>query len=202
MHCSPSADARDLPAATIRAVAATLLGVLAMVSFAQSDPAPGPGFTILSASTRLIEGVHRLDANIDFAFSADAIEAMHNGVAVTVSVDMEVLEPGTLWDRGVASVQARYRIQVHALSRKYLVRNQSTGETSTYRSFEEMTGGLGRIEGFPLLDDQVLDKGAQYSVRMRARLDIESLPTPLRLLAYFRSAWRLSSEWVRWPLQR
>lgn len=181
---------------------AALLSLLAIMSIAVAKPGVEPGFTIRSAATRLVDGVHRLDAIIGFNFSAEAVEAMHNGVAVTVSVDMEVLELGRLWDQGVAAVQARYRIQVHALSRQYLVRNMSTGQTSTHASFEEMVDGLGRIAGFPLLDDQVLEKDAAYRVRIRARLDIESLPTPLRLLAYFRSAWRLSSEWSTWPLER
>jgi hypothetical protein len=65
-----------------------------------------------------------------------------------------------------------------------------------------MVDGVGQIEGFPLLDDQVLEPDTDYRVRIRASLDIESLPTPLRLLAYFRSAWRLTSEWSTWPLQR
>ena len=39
-------------------------------------------------------------------------------------------------------------------------------------------------------------------VRVRAVLEIESLPTPLRLAAYFNPAWRLSSDWLSWPLQR
>ena len=183
-------------------MAAALLSVLAIVSIAASRPVTEPGFTIRSAATRLVDGVHRLDASIGFNFSPEAVEAMHNGVAMTVSVDMEVVEPGTLWDRGVAEVHAHYRIQVHTLSRQYLVRNLSTGQTATYRSFEEMVDGVGQIEGFPLLDDQVLEPDTDYRVRIRASLDIESLPTPLRLLAYFRSAWRLSSEWSTWPLQR
>lgn len=202
MHCSSSADARDQPTATSRVIAAALLSVLAVLSIAASRAVTEPGFTIHGASTRLVEGVHRLDASIGFNFSAEAIEAMHNGVAMTVSVDMEVLELGRLWDRAVATVQARYRIQVHALSRQYLVRSMSTGETSTYPSYQEMIDALGEIDGFPLLDDHVLEDDAGYRVRVRANLDIESLPTPLRLLAYFQSAWRLSSEWRSWPLQR
>ena len=48
----------------------------------------------------------------------------------------------------------------------------------------------------------VLEPDEQYRVRLRASLERESLPTPLRLLAYFSSSWRLSSDWTTWPLQR
>ena len=125
-----------------------------------------------------------------------------NGVAITVAVQMQVLELSRLWDSAVAEVNARYRIQAHALSRQYLVKNLSTGEVSTYRDFEEMVTELGRIRDFPLLDDAVLEEAEQYRVRLRATLDLESLPTPLRLVAYFKPSWRLSSEWTTWALER
>jgi len=39
-------------------------------------------------------------------------------------------------------------------------------------------------------------------VRLRCSLDIESLPTPVRLLAYVSSAWDMDNEWYQWPLVR
>jgi len=35
---------------------------------------------------------------------------------------------------------------------------------------------------------------------VRAVLDTERLPGPLRLLAFWRRDWSLGSEWYRWPL--
>jgi hypothetical protein len=164
--------------------------------------ATGPGFKVRAATTQLVDGVHRLDARVDFDFSGEALDAMENGVAITVAVQMQVLQLSRLWDSAVAEVTARYRIQAHALSRQYLVKNLSTGEVSTYRDFDEMLAELGRIRDFPLLDDAVLEDSEQYRVRLRATLDIESLPTPLRLVAYFKPSWRLSSEWKTWALER
>jgi hypothetical protein len=182
--------------------AATGLALLLCVGAALGKPASAAGFQVRSAETRLVDGVHLLDARIDFDFSDEATEAMRSGVALTVSVEMQVLRLSPVWDRRVAGVTARYRIQAHALSRQYLVRNLSTGETTTYRSFDEMVDRIGRIDEFPLLDDHVLVEDADYRARIRASLDLESLPTPLRLLAYFKPSWRLSSEWTSWPLQR
>jgi hypothetical protein len=115
---------------------------------------------------------------------------------------MQVLQINRVWDRNVATVKALYRIQSHALSRHYVVRDLSTGESTTYPSFDEMASRLGQIDGLPLLDDHVLEPNEQYRVRLRASLERESLPTPLRLLAYFNSSWRLSSDWTTWLLQR
>jgi hypothetical protein len=51
----------------------------------------------------------------------------------------------------------------------------------------------------------MLDKGLLIPMSvMKARcgpgLDIDALPTPLRLLAYLSDDWRLASEWYTWPL--
>ncbi len=202
MHCSPSADGRVRTGRAHRAAIALLVGLLACNALAADPHESEPGFTVRSANTRLVNGVHRVRASIAFNFSEEAVDAMQNGVAVTVAVEMQVLQVGRLLDRKVASVAARYRIQVHALSHQFFAKNLSTGETATYRSIEEMSEQLGTIDDFPLLDDHVLHDDESYRVRIRATLDIDSLPTPLRLLAYFRSSWRLTSDWTSWPLQR
>ena len=44
--------------------------------------------------------------------------------------------------------------------------------------------------------------GRRYAVRLRGRLDIEALPTPVRLLAYVSSAWDMDSDWYKWRLAR
>ncbi len=201
MLCSSSAEFGSAPGSWRRA-AALAVAFLSCAGAASAPPSDAPGFEVRSVETHVVGGVHQVDARIDFDFSDEIAEAMMNGVAITVAVEMQVLELSRLWDRQVAQVQARYQIQAHALSRQYLVRNLSTGETATYRSFEEMVERLGTIRDFPLLDDEVLEDGQEYRGRIRANLVLESLPTPLRLLAYFKPSWRLSSEWKTWPLAR
>ena len=199
MHCSSSADALPPPVIGRAALSAAFTGLLLFAAAALADDS---GFIIEEAQTSLVDGVHRLNARIALRFSPEAIEAMENGVGMTVAVQSEVLAIKPVLDRTVARVDARYRIQVHALSRQFTLRNLSTGEASSYRDLEEMSRALGDIQDFPLLDDHVLDADQRYRVRVRAVLEIESLPTPLRLAAYFKSAWRLSSDWLSWPLQR
>lgn len=200
MHCSPSADPRfpqcGRESLRIVTVVSTII-CLTFFCFAASAE-----FKVVNASTRLTDGVYRVYADIAFDFSEEALEAMRNGVALTVSIDMQVLKVNRVLDLQVATVKAQYRIQKHALSRQFVVTDLSTGESTTYPSFTEMTAQLGRIDGLPLLDDHVLSPSAKYRVRLRATLERESLPTPLRLLAYFSRAWRLSSDWTTWPLRR
>ena len=59
---------------------------------------------------------------------------------------------------------------------------------------------LGQINNLPLIDARLLNPELRYQVKVRAHLDIESLPAPMRPLAYISSDWQLDSDWVSWPL--
>lgn len=166
------------------------------------------GFDIRNARTELVDGVYLLDADISFVFSEEALEAIENGVPVTIVLEMQVLRQRGLvwdnmwWDKEVAGLQAKLRIETRPLSKTYLVRNLNSGETRVFGSFDELIQGLGRIRNFPLLDEHLLGDDGNYYLRLRALLDIESLPSPMRPWAYLSSLWRLESDWYEWPLER
>jgi hypothetical protein len=58
------------------------------------------------------------------------------------------------------------------------------------------------VHNYPVLDYALMRNDESYSVRLRGSLDIEALPTPVRLLAYISSAWDMDSEWYQWQLAR
>ena len=43
-------------------------------------------------------------------------------------------------------------------------------------------------------------KQDEYTLAIRAKLDIEALPAPLRPVAYVSPSWRMSSGWYEWNL--
>ena len=53
----------------------------------------------------------------------------------------------------------------------------------------------------PLLDASLLEDDREYRLRLRAFLDQEKFPGPLRLLAFWRRDWSLASDWYTWPLR-
>ncbi len=202
MHCSPSADLRPPPARTYKWLVACSLALMAFEPAVCAPVSAEPGFTVRSAEVRLESGVYFLDAKIVFEFSAEAVEAMDNGVTLTVLIDVEVFRQRTLWDKKILSRQSRINVGVHALSKKYVMKKLDTGEIHTYGSVEEMAAVLGNIERLPLFEAAGIDTEDKYAARVRARLDIEALPSPLRPLAYVSQAWRLTSDWYELPLVR
>jgi hypothetical protein len=158
-------------------------------------------FQVRRVQTRLENEVYRLDADIALRLSGDAREALENGVPLTIDLSIQVLRPRWLvWDERIAALKQSYRLRYHALSQQYLVTNLNTGIQQTFTSRGSALKAIGTLRDFPMLDRRLLKVGESYAARLRARLDIESLPVPLRPLAYLSSEWRLSSEWYEWPL--
>ena len=161
------------------------------------------GIEVRRAETRVVNDVYLLDADVDFRFSDDALEALDNGVTLTVVMDMQVIRTrAMMWDERVARVVSRRELRVHPLSNNYILNNLNAGSVRTFRSLEAATSALGTLRNFPMLDAHLLQQDQSYSVRLRARLDIEALPAPLRPLAYLSSRWRLKSAWYTWPIRR
>lgn len=161
------------------------------------------GFQVSEARTELVNGVYLLDAQIAFTFSADSLEALENGVALTVLVEMDIVETRPfIWDKRLARLSSRHQLQRHALSNRYVLTNLNTGASRSFRKLRGAMIALGTLERFPMLDSHLLESGNEYTLRVRARLDIEALPAPLRPLAYLSSLWRRNDDWSTWPIER
>ena len=200
----PRWQSLEFTACAARQLFRLALGVAALVPAAvhagPSAPAGG-AFVVEHATLRPAGGAYVVDARIDFAFSEDNLEAMRNGVALTVIVDIEVRrERGQWWDETLAARQLRYRIETNVLTGRYRIRNIG-GRARNYRSLEEMTESLGRVESVPIIARELLSADARYGARIRARLDIEALPSPLRPIAYLSPRWRLNSGWFEWRVE-
>jgi hypothetical protein len=159
-------------------------------------------FEVISASTELRGGVYFLDASISYRLSSEAREALQSGVPLTIRIDVELLHGRRWWfDNETATLRQLYQLEYHALSERYIVTNLNSGDQDSFPALFSALNVLGRVDRLPLIDASVLDPDRDYELRLRAVLDVEQFPGPLRLLAFWRRDWSLGSEWYRWPLQ-
>jgi len=177
--------------------------VLALFSlFFLTLPALASDAKIRDVRTLLSDGVYRLGARVDFTLNDTLQQALQNGVPLVLELRIEVIrERDWLWAERAAHLRQRFGLQFHALTRRYLVDNYSTDVQYSFLELEEALDYIGNIYDLPLIDANLLKPQYTYWVRMRADLDIESLPTPVRLWAYLGSDWSLHSDWHQWPLQ-
>jgi hypothetical protein len=159
-------------------------------------------FGVRSANVELTGGVYFLSARIDYRLSSEARDALESGVPLTIRLDVELLHGRRFWfDNEQASLRQLYQLEYHALSERYIVVNLNSGDQASYATLPGALNYLGRVEKLPLIDAALLDDERDYDLRLRAVLDVEQFPGPLRLLAFWRRDWSLASEWYRWPLQ-
>lgn len=157
-------------------------------------------FTIRDVDITIDGGVYLLRADIDYVLTNPVKEALLNGVSLVFSLEIELLEYHDWWlNSEVAYLEQRYRLQYHALSRKYVLENLNTRVQETFSDLGATLQHLGRVVNFPLIDSTLLDVESTYFFQIRASLDIDELPLPLRVRAYLYSDWSLSSNWrTRW----
>ncbi len=177
------------------------LFVLCSVSFAARSFAEENGFRVSSAETDLVDEVFLLDARIECTLTPRVEEALENGLPLAIEIEVEVLRDYFgVWRQPIAHLAQRYQLRYHALTRQYRVTQLNNGEERHYSNLELALEALGTLRALPMLDRRLLKLGADYQARLRARLDIESLPVPLRVSAYLSDDWRLTSAWYQWPL--
>jgi hypothetical protein len=181
------------------AVVVLLLGVTPYPFAQESDPGR---FEIRSASVALDSGVYFLDAWMELRLPPEVRQALHSGVPLTIRLDVELNYNRRWWvDASVAELRQRYELDYHALSERYVVTNLNSRDRSSFSTLFAALNFLGRIERLPLIDAALLQSGRTYQARMRVVLDMERYPGPLRLLAFWRRDFSISSEWHEWLLE-
>ncbi len=179
----------------------TLILLLVLSLFPSPMARAADGFQVIEAKTRRVDGKHLLSAEIDYRFSARALEALENGVPLTIQVHLQVREQGAwIWDESLVDRRLRYRIRYKPLSGRYLVSRLPSEDGRIFVTRQAAIAALGELNDLALIGAQGLDPHQAYEVHLRASLDIEELPLPLRPMAYLRPGWKQSTGWTTWPL--
>ena len=175
---------------------------LALACFAGAARAEDQGgFVIRTAYTELEGGVYYLNADVDLNLSDDAVNALENGLPLTVNLQIQIIKHHSLWlNSKVAELTQGYQISFHALTRRFIITNLNSGDQQSFANYRDAITNLGQVSDLPLIDAKLIEPGARYNVRMRAVLDIKSFPGPLQLIASLFKGWDLTSDWYQWEL--
>jgi hypothetical protein len=180
-----------------------VLGLLALALLPRPGDAQESGLAIVAAGSTLVEGQHRVDAVIDYRLSRQALEALQNGVPLTFEVVVVLSQARRWWfDSEVVTRRQVSRLSYDPLAQTYVVRDTRSGEQRSFTTLYAALKALGRVEGLLLVEDSRLEAGVTYEAGIRAALDQERLPGPLRLLAFWEEGLNLESGWFRWTLVR
>ncbi len=177
--------------------------VLVATGVAQDDVQREGYFEVRSAETQLENGVHTLDARLQLVLSSEALAALESGVTLTIELQMQVIRVRR-WvpDDVEAELAVRYELEFLPISQRYIIRNLNSGDQDSFATLYSALNTLGRVQGLPVIDDEVLAADRPYRLRLRAMLNTQRYPATLRLLFFWRGEWQLQSEWFEWLLER
>ena len=182
----------------------SLIGIMicCLLSWVVTVPVLADGIVVQQASSRLMNDHFVIDAEIDYEFTDVALEALENGVPLTVDIHVQVRRDGAwIWEKDIIDFHKRRQLRYLPLSSTYEVIGFKGEEKRQFVSRLAAIEALGEIRNMSVVSLEQLEAGETYRMEIRSELDIESLPVPLRPTAYMSSAWSLSSDWSRWHIR-
>lgn len=157
--------------------------------------------TVQQVEVQLQEGHYLIDAAIHFKFNETVLDALQHGVPLTVELQLQVArKDGWFWEQNRVNLQLYRTLRFHALTQLYEVQDLERNHSQSFATRDIAIAALGEIHSLPVADQRQLSKQEHYVIKLRASLDIESLPLTLRPLAYLTSDWNLSSDWQIYAL--
>lgn len=159
------------------------------------------GFLITRADGVLLGHNLQLNADLDLNLNNDVEEALRNGISLTVVFDASLYRHRRiLWDQGLGDWKLERQISFHALSGQYVVSALDSEEAENFYSLGDALKYMGTLKEVDLPLTKTATNNGDLRLNMRAELDIEALPTPLRPVAYASRAWHLNSGWTTWAI--
>jgi len=187
-----------------RLLAVLGLGLLSPAAPHADDGAleDGARFEVRSAFLEPSDHVYRLNATLNLALSRNAQQAIREGVPVELELDISVeRKRHDLPDKEVAQLVQRWQIRYHALSERFLVTNQNSGQQSSFSTLGAALGALSEVRELPVIDETLIEKGEHYEASLRAVAAIEGgLPSALKFMMFWID-WKRSTDWYTWAVQ-
>jgi hypothetical protein len=167
-----------------------------------TPPPAAAEFNVEDVRTRDESDMLIMDAEIRYGFSEDALDALDNGVPLTVEVHVQLRGVDDwIWDESLVDQRLRYVIRYKPLSERYMVSRLPSDGGISYVTRDAAIAALGKIDGLQLVSKERMNEaGGPFEIQVKASLDIDELPLPLKPEAYLFPSWKLSSGWTKWPL--
>lgn len=172
--------------------------IILLCAACTAPPEDARGLALLQPEPRWANGSLEIETALSVDLGPAAIEALEHGVPLTLVITTRTAR-GPLW------FVPRPEIHRHALEIRYLplsrhwhLHDKTTGDEISFPRLWMLTESLAEPRRIATgLSREALD-GRSWKVQIRAELDLNALPSPMRLPARFSPQWRLSSSRHTW----
>src|SRR3984893_17618713 len=159
-------------------------------------------FEVRSATLELIDGVYHLNARLDPPISDAVRRGLAEGVPLALELDLDIERVRQLLPNSrVAELTQRYHLQYNAVSARYILRNDNSGQQQSLSTVDSAIEQLSEVRGLPVLDKALISADRRYEASVRAKVDYGSVPFSLRVVMFWVNEWHRESDWYTWTLQ-
>jgi len=159
-------------------------------------------FEIRSADLELKDGVYHLNARLDLPISDAVRRGLTEGVPLSLELDLGIKRVRQLLpNSSVAELTQRYHLQYNAVSARYILRNDNSGQQESLGTIDEAIEHLSEVHSLPALDKALIARDRRYEANVRAKIDFGSVPFTMRLLMFWVSDWHRECDWYAWTFQ-
>jgi Domain of unknown function (DUF4390) len=159
-------------------------------------------FEVRSADLELRDGVYHLNARVDLPISDAVRRGLAEGVPLTLELDFNIKRVRQLLpNSSVAELTQRYHLQYNAVSARYILRNDNSGQQQSLATVDAAIEQLSEVHSLPVLDKALVTPGRRYEANIRAKVDFGTVPFTLRMLMFWVSDWHRESDWYAWTFQ-
>jgi hypothetical protein len=125
--------------------------------------------------------------------------ALKDGVTLAFDVELNITRHRRLWwNAGVLDMTLRRELTYHAVTDRYVLRNDQGVEQDSYPTLEEAIDALGRVEDLPVLVESQLRGDGPWQVSVRAVVRRGRLSDAMRALMIWSDDWHRNSDWYSW----
>ncbi len=178
---------------------------LVLAGWSASCPADGleGPFEVRSAELELKDNVYQLNARLVMPVSDAVRRGLAEGVPLILELDIDIEHVRQLLPNSrVAQLSQRYHLQYNAVSARYIVRNDNSGQQESSGSIDAALESLSDVHNLPVLDKSLIAADRRYEANVRAKVDYGTVPFSLRMLMFWVNEWHRESDWYTWALQR
>jgi uncharacterized protein DUF4390 len=183
------------------ALVAACMAAAAPVQLLRAEGLEGR-FEIRSADLELKDGVYHLNARLDLPISDAVRRGLAQGVPLSLELDLVIKRVRQLLpNSSVAELTQRYHLQYNAVSARYILRNDNSGQQESLGTINEAIEHLSEVHSLPALDKALIARDRRYEANVRAKTDFGTVPFTMRLLMFWVSDWHRESDWYAWTFQ-
>jgi hypothetical protein len=197
----PNGRRRPTPIAAFIGLCCAVLVAMLCARPLQADGLEGR-FEVRSADLQLKDGVYHLNAHVDLPVSDAVRRGLAEGVPLTMELDLDIERVRQLLPNSrVADLTQRYHLQYNAVSARYILRNDNSGQQQSLSTIEAAIEQLSDVRWLPVLDKALIATDRRYEANVRAKIDYANVPFSLRVLMFWVNDWHRESDWYTWTLQ-